>query len=371
MGKDAISTAGGESVNPPTVTRGLDSHSGFGDVGIHWFRGSFPSRQYDAYLAYLLGLFGEADGQPWGFWRYDSSWHWENGVRLHYDSSPDRYAMHNARFAVEVPGHAIESMEPLKLLDFIKRSVTEFGIRPSRVDVFLDDFERLMAPAEIERTVRGLDADGRVTKKDWCGPRHFTPRIESDLFQVTSASLEFGTRGANGSGSFYRIYDKRLESKGENPAVRYERELSDEKAVAAVNSLLDAYEEGIDSVARTIGQIIVGGIDFRKRSEKPNEKNLCRLERYDWWQQIVNRVGGRLSLAGKVVKKTVERARKYIERQVIPNLQMLAAAFTRDIFGEWLDGQLDGPRRMRKAHEIAVREYQAALCEGMVVLPSG
>jgi len=334
---------------------------------MHWFRASFPMVMYDPVMAWLLGLWGASDGHVWGFWRYDANQSWTNGVTLYYDQDADRaQTMHNGRFAIEVPGSSIEAMEPGKFLEFLRVGVRDFGFRATRLDVFFDDHARTITPMELIGSVREILPNGILSKHDWCGPEKCDPRIESDLFQVTSAAVNFGTRGNNGGESYLRCYDKKLESGGENNAVRWERELADHKAQLAVDALLEAFDDGLEAVARTIGGLITGAIDFRYRSEKPDEPNLSRLRRYPFWQKIIDTLAGPLRLAGRVIRKAVQKAKRYVEDQVTGTVQMISLAMTPLLFREWWDGVMNQPGRLKPAHLKAAREYQLAVLDGLI-----
>lgn len=350
------------TANPPGVIRGLDSQTlpqipktGHpGTVGLHWLRGSVPMADTEKLKTYLDTWFGdESQDQLYGLWFYDRSTRWPNGVQLNYHSHSDRASITRGRVAIEIPGSALEVMDTAYVVSFMRR-LEDFGFQCSRLDVFYDDVTRLVSPWRLARMVHDEDSDGNVLRADFTGFRRITKRTISNAKGRTFDEVAFGSRGQNGSGKYLRIYDKRLESQGENPAVRYELELSDERSQKAFEMLTHVH---IKDAAGILGALVGGCIDFKKRT---GDKNLARLERYEFWQTIIDRFG-RVTLAGKRVQKTVDRSAAYVQKQVAGTLQMVRKAWGAEKFFPWLVDIVDGENRLRTAHFAALVEYERAM----------
>ncbi len=374
MGKDDSREMPDHAAVPPWS----DSHEQW-NVGMHWFRGSFPKEYHDRLVAYLLSVFGPCDSSHAGFWRYDEQLKWPNGVRVFYHSSVDRASLTAGRNAVEISGEVIQTMKPAGWIDMMLALVRTYAVRPSRVDVFFDDHERIITPIELlEHVFRVEMMAGKavVTVADWTGLEQIRPDIRSNLFEIVSASVTFGRRGSAGGGRCQRIYDKALESKGENNAVRWEVEHSDEQAREVVDFILDRWvadgqgDAGLRSVAHYLGAIVAGSMDFRRRSLKPNEKNVSRLPRFGWWTKILHRLQGELTFHGQRLGKSIIAAREYVDRQVTATLQMLSKAFGSARFEFWLRGLLRAEGRLRKEHLHAIEEYRTAVDLGLVCQPA-
>ncbi len=354
---------------PPTVTRGLDSQKPCDTLGAHWFRVSFDMLLYDVVLSYLLRRFGDADSEPHGFWRYNCSHHWPSGMSLYYDDTPERCVrLHRGRFALEVPGRAIEAMGQAAFFQFMADCVRDFSGRVVRLDVFYDDQERTITPQELVGQIREVGPDGSLLKHDWTRLEKCELRVESDLFEVTKVVATFGSRGKDGD--FVRYYDKALESKGENSAVRLERELADKKAQGAVALLLEAYESnGLDAVEKVLAGLITGAVDFRYRSEKPDEPNLSRLRRYEWWQKIIDKLALPIHLSGRCVRSSVSRSWTYLKK-LAPTFRKCELAMTPEVFQTaWVRVKQEvGLLDCRKMREV--REYQLAVCDGIIEPPA-
>ncbi len=362
MGKDASTGV----VNPPPVIRGLDSQTDFSGVGIHWFRGSFPESKWKEVLKYMTGLFGEPEYADWSLWHYDGVMQWPNGMRVHFHTREDRYHLTQGRFSLECPGESLAAMDANDLLFFLEHWAEQFEISVTRIDERWLDFEWIITPYDLANLVVEFDpATKRQTRRDYSGFKCCKPVFEVDGERLREASVNFGKRGSDGGGSYLRGYDKSLESKGKIDAMCWELESSGDKARARFAEILGAIytcrcHDRVREAAKVIGQHIGGCIDFIRRDA--GDKNLSRCPRYEFWEKILERLGGRLRWFGEKVVKTVEKAKGYIERQVVPSLQMLKLAFGEQHFFDWfLNEVLDGEDRLRAAHHKAIAAYQATV----------
>lgn len=370
MGKDA---AGGESSSLPPVIRGRHSHEGAPEVGIHWLRGSLEEKVFEPFVKSLHERFGPGERRPFGIWGYDVSLKWTNGITVYFHSIESRYKITGGRFGFECPGGAIETMEPMGFLWFLWSLVYDWQLRPSRLDLCFDDQDRTIVPRTLYSLIYGEDDAGQATKADFTGFRTIQPAFKGGYEGRTYDAVYFGERGKAGCGKYLRVYDKALESDGENRAVRWELELSDHYARLAVAEILDAMaksdmteESSCTLVAATIGKVIAGSIDFLHRDQRAGSKNLSRLERYEFWSVILAKLTGRLRLVGRILKKTIERAKRWVGEQMVGTMQMICEATGEQHFFPWLVEQISGERRMNVRHEKAIREYREELRLGAI-----
>jgi hypothetical protein len=314
----------------------------------------------------MSDLFGEPEYSDWGLWHYDGVMSWPNGMRIHFHTRADRYHLTEGRFSVECPGESLAAIEPHDLILFLEHWADAFEIRVSRLDERWLDFEWITSPHELAETVAEFDPETkRQTRKDYTGFKHCKPSFQMDGSRLVEASVNFGKRGSFGGGSYLRGYDKSLESGGKIDAMCWELESSGDKARTRFAEILAAaYDvpahDRVAAVAMVIGRHIGGSIDFIRRGE--GDKNLSRCPRYEFWEKILERLGGRLRWFGEKVVKTVEKAKGYIQRQAGPSLQMLKQAFGPQKFFDWfLNEVLDGEDRLRAAHHKAIAAYQATV----------
>jgi DNA relaxase NicK len=344
-----------ECRNPLRVIRGLDQHTYknvanqrpqiLGDTALHWVRGSVPQEHRFAVKDYLSHWFGDdIERRKYGLYFYDRSMVWLNGVAIYYHSSPTKAKNTEGLITVDIPGNAIDGFGSYQMAVLVK-GLSAFGFKAARIDMFYDDYTRLITPGALYSTIHAVDHQDKVTKHDFTGFRKISYHRSADHDKLMSDMVSFGNRGNRGSGKYLRVYDKLLESKGENSAIRYELELSGEIAKQACTNICDC-SSSAKKLSKLITSLIGGCIDFRKSSEKPNATNLKRLERYEFWQILLSRFDEPIFLKKPVKPKTIEKAIDYVEHQVAPGLQMLRKVWGDDKFNLWMSDLSSGTNRL-------------------------
>jgi len=298
----------------------------------------------------------------WGRWFYDRQLQWDDGPALLYHSDAERAERTAGRVCLDVSGSVFDHMGQWAGLQFI-RGLLQFDFQPSRVDGYIDDMTRIITPSRIAAKVLAYDLDsGRQTRRDYAGFKTASQQYElSKGGWLTADVLSFGRRGKKGSGRYLRIYDKDLESNGENQAIRYELETSDFKAQTWFRLLVRAKDEA--ELSQIIGGAVVGSIDFIKRSDKPDEKNLARIERYEFWQRILDAVDKAIKLATGQPDTQIERAALHVQKNVTPTLVMLRRAVGEQDFFEFLLDLCDRKDRLSIRHQNAIKAWQQQVKE--------
>lgn len=376
---------------PPHVQRGQDSQTVITDsgirgyVGVHWFRATFRKEHRGELLRVIDLHFGEHEEHAYGLWVYDHSWTWDaGGVSLNErQGEQDGEGLTKGLMTLEVPGSALDLLGPIITAEFFK-SVADLDPRVGRLDFFFDDPLRRITPHEIYEQVYELDKDGNEVRRDFRGFLRIKPGPESSRRSprlkellggangLVADEVDFGRRGRVGSGKYLRIYDKRLESDGENPCVRYELEMTDRTAHTAlfgnpergVKGLLAC---GYDMAAWRlwIGGVIGTSIDFIKRSERydvatgDGDKNVDRCERYEWWQSIIEDIGA-ASLTTEKLDSNLEHKREHFQKQYCKSIKCFRLALGEEDFFAWLLEMADGELGLKPHHRRLIDEYIAA-----------
>lgn len=391
MGKDAhldrrgfLKAAGGMLaaffVNPPVVKRGLDSHGPLNDppdepgdcLGIHWLRGRIKHADVVAVRDYCAMIFGDYEQNEYGLWKYDRSCKWSNGIWLNYQETEERSDWLTGGYAVlEIPGHVLETLD-FELASTFMRGLEQWHFDCTRMDVYFDDFRRLVTPRQLYPMVYEVDLLGNEFRREFtgfltCGPGQDAGGKRKGKLKgrgLTYDCIHFGKRGNAGGGKYLRIYDKWLESGGSRNCVRWELELTKERAAKLWNALLHTPSAGWTHL---IGLAIGGCIDFRHRKVNGNgellkagDKNWKRCPRFEFWQKILWKLG-ELPMSTPVKPKRVETAAKWFKAQTAGTMQMLTQAWGADkLLSEIVDiiGRKD---RMNASHRAAVEAYQASL----------
>ncbi len=366
MGKEA----GVLADSPRVVTRGWDSQKATGagsgataDVlGIHWLRGSVHESERLWLIDRLCTLWGEQrEEHEYGFWTYDRHLLWPSGVKLLYHSTEEGGELTFGRIALEIPGSALDQLDLWQTLMFMT-ALNERNFQCSRMDVYFDDHQRTVTPMALWTMVYEESLfEGAPLRHDIMGFRAVKKITESDRTGRKHDELCLGRRGKCGVGKYLRIYDKRLESKGEIDAVRWELELSDHYARGAFGLIVASMSAGGSTAdwkpewtTRVLGGLIAWAVDFKQRV--PGEKNLSRLARYPFWQAILNRLGSAKLCAKRVVKR-VEKAVEWVTKGVAGTLQMMRLALGDEKAIPLVCDLAFREDKLRPAHRRAIADY--------------
>jgi len=331
-----------------------------GEIGIHWLRGTIHETEKAWLIKAVCLLFGNLyEPKEYGYWKfYDRHYKWPCGASIQFHSTGAGSDTTNGRIALEVPGSALELLDSW-CIGMLCCNLSRHGFQPTRCDYFYDDRKRIVTPSQLRRMVYQLGDDGKPVVEDFM---HF--RVISDTGKgkkgvgLLRDEVTFGNRGSYGSGKLLRIYDKEKESEGQNDAIRYELELCDHKVKTAFDMIVNAFgpDSDVDKMLSVIGQIIGGSIDFRMRTDRVGDKNLNRLERYPFWQAIIDGIGS-AKLAGKKIVQTIEKAKNWVGKGVGGTLQMLSKALGLDECLGFIVEICTSEDRLRPHHEKVIADY--------------
>ena len=329
-----------------SVLRRLDSHKKPNEVGVHWLRVSVFSFETKLLCSFVSTFFGESHRSDNGFWGYDSSYEFENNVRILFDSDIEvNRQKHKGKITLECPGKALDALGCDDLVLFMQGLGNSFNATCSRIDTYFDDYNRITSIRQIVKIVQ---------KKDFTGFREVWDRsygYNKDGLRVDMVT--FGHRGKMSSGKHLRIYDKGLETKDLTPkfkkdCIRYEAEWTKYKAQEVFKRLSQC--KSIRAFGTICSGLVGGAICFIKRT---GDKNLDRLDVYSFWQQILDQLG-EVVVRVKVDVNTLEGVQKWIEEQVSGSLACMSESFESDYdFISWIQHIVNNKRdNLSKAHKI-------------------
>jgi len=306
--------------NPRIVLRGCNSQ----EVGPHWLRISVLRQYIQRLRRYCNIYFGESVENDRAYNSYDLRYYWPNGVSLSYDSSCEKSdSIHNGFVSLDIPGNVLDSMEPENLRMFFF-GLRKFDPKATRLDIYFDDYERLITPSKLRELIEKNDFTG--FRKGGNIQIHKSGRLIHD-------EADFGARGKTGSGKYMRSYDKFLESDGSKNCIRYEIEFTKKYAQKAFDLLSQMGSD--ESFTQLLGELVVGAITFVKRTKRTGDKNIGRLKRYRFWKRITERLGS-VRIRVPIKRPTILSMFKYIEKQAIRTLAVLRSTFVSDVdFANW------------------------------------
>lgn len=339
-----------KSVNPGTVIPGFKSQKG-NPTGVHWLRISFDFKDLDSIKAMVCSFFGVCEICYNGILSYSARYIWASGVSLCFDENKElREKAHRGRITLDIPGSACDELTAPDLL-LLKQYCQELNGKCTRLDVFFDDYDRLVSLQGLRDTIDKNDFSGfRIVSKN-----QTLDRTKKKNGGMTYDAVSFGRRGSSGSGKYLRVYDKNLESKGKENCIRWEVEFTQHYA-EQVFKILAGADGNLDVYAIACGAIIGGCIKFVHRN---GDKNITRLELYDWWESIVSRLGVlQIRIAKK--KNTLTGMIEWTEHQLSPTLSVIARAFkTERDFYDWMQEIRDVGESKLSAHQCQIVEQNS------------
>jgi len=342
---------------PLDVLRGVHSQTPFNQVGVHWLRISILYQYLDKVRGYLNCYFGESTKDGYGLWSYDTRYSWPSGASLNFDAEPARCEMvHKGKVTLDIPGQALDAISETDLHLFLL-SLRQFRPACTRIDIFFDDYSRMVTPDGLKRIVKKKDFSG--FRYGQIKQRHGNKKHGPDKgsWGLIHDEIDFGIRGKSGGGKYLRCYDKELESDGEKDCVRWEVEFSKERAHKVFEKLSQV--TSVDAFATLCGALVAGSIVFVRRN---GEKNIGRLEMYGFWKQIIDMLG--VVVIRVPEKKTnISGKCQWVYKQVSPTLASLRGTFVNDAyFMTWIFDVLDeGKSRMSQRQTNFSDEHKKLL----------
>lgn len=212
---------------------------------------------------------------------------------------------------VSLPGKACQVAGEQRMRSFWKYAMCHGG-KPTRCDVNLDDYQRVIEPAELLEVIKGPDAVTHANK--WLvqfGGDVRSPALTGETIYV----------GAPSSRQRLRIYDKGLESGGELDCVRWEIQARKEAAETLVQQLVAG------DWPTVIRARLLAFIDFRDETSHSEVEKRVRLT---WWENLIQGVKkGRVYLPKAI--KTLEQVHNWVRDSIGPSLALVVAGYGGDL----------------------------------------
>ncbi len=294
---ERLRRSGSAAVPPASNTGGKLTKVGLKGLktGLDWLSFGGPSARMAEVKTCNVDRWGEPELVERGGCTYQRQWRWKSGAVLFFSDGRDDCLL-------SCPGGCLGGMDALEQMRLL-RQMHGLGFHTTRVDVRVDDWDRVI---DLELVHQAAEA-GNFTSFRLTEAKQ-PKKLTADGLEKIGDSRTFGRRGADGSGSFYRIYDKNLESKGEIDCIRWENEFSGDKAREAGRQLTDC--DDVEQLQQLCASLVGGHIDFRERGD---ETHVDRRPRLGWWASFLEQLG---------------RAVLSIERTT-PPLQSAVASFAR------------------------------------------
>lgn len=267
-----------------------------------------------------------------------------NNIAIYYNGREDM-GCH-----LEMTGQGCRQYEALKKLEWSKlfAMMLDFAdVNITRLDIAIDDFKPYFTVDQaIDKVKRGHIKSLFKTGKS----------IEKYLLKDGTSQGKTLYFGQPTSRIQIRIYDKKQERESKDQEVivehwvRTEIQARDERAKAIAEILAYTnYETG-----KVVAGILKNYINFLAENKKDSNKN--RWKNVKWWNDFLGDVE-KLKLTQVAPDYTIERANKWVSKQVAPTLAVLLKAFDYDteLLIKWLD---EGEERLKDKHYQALEQFK-------------
>jgi hypothetical protein len=247
---------------------------------------------------------------------------------------------------IEFPGQICGSVNPVDFRDLFKLLVTDQQTVCTRFDIALDDYTKELW------TWDDLAAAARAG--NYSGPKSYSIIESAKRGESAGLTHYFGTRKSE---SFYRFYDKSVESGGQVDANRAEVEFKRSKAHQAFTAWLNPPTGSELDAAQILLEFVMGNICFLDRSS--GEKNLERLPILPWWQRMKDLLAEGVKLTPIRAIATIERTCEWLEKRVFPSMYAVCRAVGETSFQSLMDAWIQwGKEHQNRRHNAMVAAAQ-------------
>jgi hypothetical protein len=224
--------------------------------------------------------------------------------------------------------------------------LVEIGFRCTKLDIALDDYGKVIHPVDVLKALQ---------------VKNFT-KFKS--YRIIRGSDEGFTMyfGSAESTRQTKFYNKEAESKGRIKSYRLETRFNNKIAHNVLMKWLSISQknEGWERYsAMYLIKSVVGSINFVDRESKPDEKNIKRLKRLDWWQAFIDTAGIDEVICHSLPtpKTSLEKATNWMTRSVMRRLVCVLAAFRND-GKDWLLQRLEEAKSsLKEKHQVDIEQY--------------
>lgn len=282
---------------------------------------------------------------------HHQTWDWQaisvKGVRAWW-TNPGNGPKTMGRIAIlrlEFSGKILGSANSVDLRDLFRILLGDSQAVCTRFDIALDDYSKSLWTWDdlIEAARAG----------NYAGPQQYEVIEGGKRKGPKGTTVYFGSRRSE---TFYRFYDKSIESDGEIDSYRMELELKRSKAHQAFVAWLEPPIGNEGETIEILRAFLMGNIQFVDRSK--DDPNLDRLDRLPFWASMIEILGQGVRLAPIRAIATIERSLDWLQRRVFPTIAMVRRAI-----GDEFDGLMEsfmeyGCQHQNKRHDSVVKAAQ-------------
>lgn len=275
------------------------------------------------------------------------------GTQLHW-KAPSAEKMGQLR--IHIPGKAIAASSQDSFRDCIQVLSALYGGECTRIDVAVDDENRLTPLSEIREAQKN---------RNYTGVRSHRRISSGGLGEPDGVTFYFGSKSSDLQ---LRVYDKRVESKGAVNAIRWELQLRRSKASEMCRVWLGVAAAQAGEVGKALSGAVAGAVDFIDRSR--GQKDLTRCERLSWWKSVRSHLSTAYRLQVPLKPRSLEKKIGWLCKAVMPSMAMVKRYLGDRSFWQFVDEEIGekepllSPSDMRLIEAAKVADKaRLAMCE--------
>lgn len=277
---------------------------------------------------YIGGTFHLEPGVPWHCGIvFAHSGRSINGARIAWND-PNGDADSLGHLYISLPGSPLSQMEVIDVWQLCCGLYDTWRFKATRFDVALDDYEKSISCDQMANAIKAGN------KAKFGDKSELTRNLGEDGF-----TLYMGRPSSDRRTCFY---NKAAESNGELDCYRLETRFKDELAVSVFKNWIGIESEQFEVLSASyLAGCVTGAIDFPNRTSNPEEKNLSRLPRLNWWQALLDRVGSVVTHSRARVVRSLDRTKKWIENQVLRSLVVVRETEGPPAYHSWMKEKMN------------------------------
>jgi hypothetical protein len=265
------------------------------------------------------------------------------GVKVAWD---DKNANGDYRMLVSIPGKVLMKLTLRQQYDLASVLVGT-GLKFTRSDGRMDDYGKTIKPIQV---IAALEVGNYAKFKS----KRLITKFQGDWTIYL---------GSSESARSTKYYNKEAQLKGEIKAWRWETRFGQTLAHKVMQEWLDIRPEDYgdcweQEASKFIARSIIGSIDFIDRESKPNEKNISRIPRLEWWEDFIDLVGKGIYHTKPVIKTTLERVTGWMKKSVFRTMACVLWAMGRIDAQSWMIARLEEAElSMNKRHQKMIQQF--------------
>lgn len=242
---------------------------------------------------------------------------------------------------LHLPGKALSQRSTLEIVGFIQIMVEQYGAKGSRIDICVDDHNRVASMEDWQSAAAAGNYSGVRSSREFKSRSLSTTEVGHTVY--------FGSPASNKQ---LRVYDKTVESQGRIDAIRIEVQFRKAAAEAAVQCILAASEGEGSGCGSQLSRLVTGAVVFPDNAT--GDKNVNRRSLLPWYRKLVRRLGKgfRLKLAKREV--LLEKTEAWINHSVVGSLAMLEKYHGPQTFWNALFQEVEAKKPLLNKTQMAV-----------------